>query len=151
MGAESSVQAAETSKKDIFSFGVALGLIFTLIWMLLGLALEFFFRKKGLQYSFYTMVNIYFLADFIIGLNAFFKYDKISEGIVFCLGTSPFLGIISGLSYFDFWTGVSVFVGFNIAFSFIFILTTIAVLIIRALRDLVHRLIIAIGGQSDMM
>ena len=145
---ESPGQAAEVSNKEVIGFGVVSGLILAVIWLLLGFVLSIFFGPgKGFQYSLFAMAIIYFLADFIIGLNAFFRYDKISEGIVFCLGTSPFLGIISGVSFFNAWIGISVFIGFIIIFSVIFILITMAVIIGRVLRDFAYSIRRALGGQ----
>jgi len=147
---ESPGKSTVASNKEIIGFGVASGLIFAVIWLFLGLILSIFFGLgKGFQYSLFAMAVIYFLADFIIGLNAFFRYDKISEGIVFCLGTSLVLGIISGISFFDVWAGLSAFVGFAIIFSVIFILTTMAVIIGRVLRDFAYGIVRALGGLDD--
>jgi hypothetical protein len=142
------------SKKEIISYGAALGLMFAAIWFFLGVILGvilsvFLGLGKGFQYSLFVITIVYFLADFVIGLVAFFNHDKISEGIIFCLGTSPFLGIISGLSFFDVWTGISFFVGFNIIFSLSLILTTMVIIIIRVLRDLAYSIVRAIGGLED--
>jgi hypothetical protein len=147
---ESPGESTKTSNKEVIGFGVASGLILAVIWLLLGFFLSIFFGLgKGFQYSLFVMAIFYFLTDFIIGLNAFFRYDKISEGIIFCLGNSPVLGIISGISFFDAWTGISAFAGFTIIFFVIFILTTMAVIIGRVLRDFAYGIVRALGGLDD--